>query len=217
MSAFTPAQRERLERAAASLGIELGDEGVAKFERLTGLLLEWNERVNLTALKTVDDIVDKHYIDSLYGHPLLPPNGFVLDIGTGAGFPGVPLKIAAPERRLLCIDGTGKKITFVQTVIKDLGLKNITAMHQRAEDKAFIFGLRGQFDGVTARAVTDTAALAALAEPYLKKGGVLVLFKGTDEAEAMRGKSFPGFGAAKLHAYVLPAGDKRALLELIKK
>lgn len=217
MSVFTDEQRGRLAGVAASLGIELGGEGVAKFERLTALLLEWNERVNLTALKTVDDIVDKHFIDSLYGHPLLPHDGFVLDIGTGAGFPGVPLKIAGPGRRILCIDGTGKKIAFVQTVIKELGLKNITAMHQRAEDKGFVFGLRGQLDGVTARAVTDTAALAALAEPFLKKGGVLLLYKGTEEAEAMQGKALHGFGPAKLHTYTLPAGDKRALLRLERK
>lgn len=214
---FTGAQRKRIEDAAASLAIELGDDGIVKFERLADLLLAWNERVNLTALKTMDDIVDKHFIDSLYGHPLLPKHGFVLDIGTGAGFPGVPLKIAAPDRRLLCIDGTGKKITFVQTVIKELGLKGISAMHQRAEDKGFIFGLRGKLDGVTARAVTDTAALAALAEPFLKKGGVLLLYKGTEEAEAMQGKPFTGFSPAKLHTYTLPAGDKRALLELIRK
>lgn len=218
MSALlTPAHRQRLAAAAQAVGATLGEADLDRFERLTALLLEWNERVNLTALKTVDDIVDKHYVDSFYGHPHLPAAGFVLDIGTGAGFPGVPLKILAPARRVLCIDGTGKKITFVQTVIRALGLQGITAMHQRAEDKGFVFGLRGQVDGVTARAVAATEALAALAAPYLRPGGVLVLYKGVDEAESVAGKALPGYGPAALHAYALPAGDRRALLVLPRK
>jgi 16S rRNA (guanine527-N7)-methyltransferase len=213
---FTEAQRNRLQSACAQIGLDANDELIGQFETMAGMLLEWNQKINLTGLKTVDEVLDKHFIDSLYGHPHVAPTAFVLDIGTGAGFPGLPLKLAAPGRRVLMIDGTGKKIQYVNEVIKALGLKNASAMHQRAEDQGFRFGLQGQVDVVTARAVAATKELVSLGEPFLKKGGKMLLYKGVDEAEAMAKQKFAGFAAAVLHRYELPAGDKRALLELIR-
>ncbi len=215
---FTDEQRARLRKAAETFGLSLSDEQVAQLEKATDMLLEWNERINLTALKTVDDVVDKHLIDSLAAGSHIGPNAFVLDIGTGGGFPGVPLKIASPDRRLLLIDGTAKKVNYVQTVIQALGLQNITAMHQRAEDKGFQFGLSGQLDVVTARAVARTEELLKLASPYLKKGGRAVLYKGIAEAEeVMEGAKFAGYQAPDLHLYELPKGDRRALLVFTRK
>jgi 16S rRNA (guanine527-N7)-methyltransferase len=211
---FTPAQRARLSAGAAAAGAPLGDADLDRFDKLAAMLLAWNEKFNLTALKTVDAVVDKHFLDSLWGHARLPAKGLFLDIGTGAGFPGIPLKIAGPGRRLVLIDGTAKKIGFVNAAVKELGLDNISGLHQRAEDQAFQFGLAGHVDGVTARAVAATDELARLAKPFLKVGGLLLLYKGVDEAQAVAGRSFPGYKGATVSFYELPEGDKRALVEL---
>jgi 16S rRNA (guanine527-N7)-methyltransferase len=215
--ALSEAQKSRLVSAARDFGANLGEAGLAQFDRITDLLLEWNARINLTGLKDVDDIVDKHYIDSLAGHPHIAPDAFVLDIGTGAGFPGLALKIAGPQRRLLLIDGTQKKITYVQTVIRELGLQGISALAQRAEDKAFQTGLQGHLDVVTARAVAATETLIALGTPFLKRGGRLILYKGMAEAEETLTRNWNGFERPELHPLTLPRGDQRAILVFRRK
>ena len=211
---FTATQRERLTDSARTYGIALDDTQVQQCERITDLLLEWNQRINLTGMKTVDDVLDKHIIDSLAGHPHVRDDAFVLDIGTGGGFPGLPLKIAGPRRRLLLIDGTAKKITYLTQLIHELGLQGISAMHQRAEEKGFQFGLSRQVDVVTARAVAATPELLKLGAPYLKPGGLLLLYKGVSEAEEVMAGREQGaaFHPPELHRYTLPAGDERALL-----
>lgn len=211
---FTPEQRARLRDGAAAAGVTLDGEALDRFEKLAAMLLEWNAKFNLTALKTAGAVIDKHFIDSLYGNAHVPEQGFVLDIGTGAGFPGIPLKIAAPGRRFLLIDGTAKKIGFVNAAVRELGLTGITGRHQRAEEPDFQAGLAGQADCVTARAVAATPELVKLARPFLKPGGALVLYKGVEEAEAVAGKNFPGFTGATVSFYRLPAGDRRALVVL---
>lgn len=211
---FTEPQRERLVHAVHTFGLTLSEAQVHQCEQITDLLLEWNQRINLTGMKTVEDVLDKHIIDSLAGHPHIRNNAFLLDIGTGGGFPGLPLKIAAPARKVLLIDGTAKKITYLNHVIDALELPGVSAMHQRAEDKGFQFGLSRQVDVVTARAVAATPELLKLGAPYLKPGGVLLLYKGVTEAdEVMAGaQKSPDFHAPTLHRYTLPAGDERALL-----
>ncbi len=213
---FTPAQEERLRTTAAEFGAPLDDRQVALLARMTALLMEWNARFNLTAIRTVDEILDKHILDSLGGHRHFGAQDFILDVGTGAGFPGLVLKIAGPDRRLLLIDGTGKKITYVQAVIRELGLERIAAMQQRAEDPAFRMGLRESLDAVTARAVAKADELVRLGEPYLKPGGRLVLYKGPAEADAIAAARYPGFEPPSVHAYRLPAGDERALAVLTR-
>jgi 16S rRNA (guanine527-N7)-methyltransferase len=214
---MTEAQRGRLIDWGARFGATLARDDVAAFDRIAAMLLEANERVNLTGLKTVDEVVDKHFIDSLAGHRHLGQSDFFLDIGTGGGFPGLPLKLAAPDRRALLIDGTEKKIRYVQEVISALDLRHISALHQRAENKGFQFGLEGQFDAVTARAVAKIPVLAKAATRYLKPGGVLLLYKGVQEAEAAAGKTWPGYGPPEVHFYELPEGDRRALVLLRKE
>lgn len=211
---LSQAQQDRLREAAKQYGVELSGPQVAQFNRMTELLLEWNEKINLTAIKTPDDVVDKHYIDSLAAHALVGENAVVLDIGTGAGFPGLPLKIAGPGRKVIMIDGTGKKITYVQTVIQELGLENASALHQRAEDTGFQFGFGRLADVVTARAVAPVDELVKLGQPFLKPGGKLLLYKGVDEADAVKAKTWKGFQPTKVSYYALPAGDRRALVEL---
>lgn len=211
---LSQAQHDRLREAAKQYGTELSAEQITQFDQMTELLLEWSEKINLTAIKTPDEIVDKHYIDSLAANALIGDKAVLLDIGTGAGFPGLPLKIVSPGRRVILIDGTGKKITYVQAVIQALNLENTSALHQRAEDPGFQHGFGKLADVVTARAVAAVDELVTLGRPFLKPGGKLLLYKGVEEAEAVAGKTWKGFQPAKISYYALPAGDRRALVEL---
>lgn len=204
-------QKDRLREAAQQFYAPLCDLQVVQFERLADMLCEWNQRFNLTAIRDMDGIVDKHFIDSLAANPHIADDAFVLDVGTGAGFPGLPLKIAKPSRRMVLIDASQKKVGFVQAVIRELGLTGISALHQRAEDAAFRFGLTDQFDTVIARAVAKATQLVPMLLPYAKKGGRIILYKGPMEAEAISRETWTGVHRPNIVPYRLPAGDERVL------
>lgn len=214
---FTPEQQARIRAAGQAAGVMLSDKQLDAMSTYADLLAEHGKTMNLTAIRDADGVVDKHFIDSLAGDRLFPEAGVILDIGTGAGFPGLVLKIARPERRLILIDGTAKKIAFVNTVITALGLTNISALHQRAEDSGFQFDMAGQMDAVTARAVAPIDELVDLAREFLKPGGRLVLYKGVDEAEAAKPRTWKGFLPCKVDFYELPAGDRRALVSMVRR
>lgn len=176
-------------RAGASLlGLPLADEQVRQFQRYFELLTEWNERFNLTAITQVDEVQVKHFLDCLAGwppmleetgqtHPLVRPL-HLADIGTGAGFPGLPLKIVAPRLKLTLVDGTGKKVQFLRHVVDALALRNVEVVQGRAEELGHSSTFRGQFDLVTARAVAPLNTLAEYLLPFVRRGGYAVLYKG---------------------------------------
>ncbi len=210
---LTDEQRDRIAAAGQRLGLSFSAEQFKQIDTTCQLLMEWNGKMNLTAIRDLDGIVDKHFIDSFYGHPHMGEKDLILDIGTGAGFPGLALKIAAPSRRVIMIDGTGKKIGFVQTVLRELGFPPESAIQQRAEDKGFQFGLAAQFDVVTARAVAKIDKLAELAAPFLKlRTGKLVLYKGPAEATDAAQIAPERFSKPEIVNYRLPEGDERAIL-----
>lgn len=142
------------------------------------LILEWNEKINVTAIKDEKEFIIKHFIDSLTINQLIQGGERVLDIGTGAGFPGIPLKIYNPEKRFTLIDSVNKKITVLNDVIDKLKLENIEALHIRAEDLAKNAKYREQFDVVTTRAVSSLATIAEYMLPFVKIGGKAVCMKG---------------------------------------
>ncbi len=160
------------------LNIKISTEQLEKFEIYTKLLLEWNEKFNLTAIKSHDEIIDKHYIDSLSVKDFVSENGKMIDIGTGAGFPGVPLKIFYPETELVLVDSTQKKVNFLNVLIKELDLKNTTALHARAEELAKNPDYREKFDFVLSRAVANLRVLCELCLPFAKIGGSFISLKG---------------------------------------
>jgi len=167
-----------------------GAESIPPFLRLRQELLDWNTRVNLTAITDPVDVLLKHFLDSL---TLLEGCGSkrarVLDIGAGAGFPGLPLKLARPQWEIVLLEATGKKVTFQRHIIETLGLQAIEAVHGRAEEIAHQPIYRGSFDLVTARAVASLPALLEYAAPFCRVGGQILLPKKGDlAAEFEQGK-----------------------------
>lgn len=151
----------------------------AAFDRYAEILTERNEKVNLTAITDPDEIRVKHFTDSLAAIELIKTGATVLDIGSGAGFPGIPLKIARDDISVTLLDSVNKKVAFMNDVIADLGLKNIEAVHARIED----FPHKGEFDVAVSRAVAELTTLAEYALPFVKVGGTFVAYK-SEKAEA---------------------------------
>ena len=178
-----PGLREELRNGSTSLGIHLDDEAISRFDLYIRLLQSWGQRMNLSSRLQSREIVVTHFLDSLAGLPLIGggEGGRVLDLGTGAGFPGIPLKIARPGLEVTLLDGTGKKVTFCREVIRETGLSGISAEWGRAEDLARDPAYAGAFDCVASRAVAKAASLVSLSLPFLKPSGSILLYKGRPE------------------------------------
>ena len=168
--------------AKNELHLNLTEKESTDFELFKNELIEWNSRLNLTAIRTPEEIDKKHFLDSLTLLHLIPENTKTLaDIGTGAGFPGIPLAIIRPDIQITLIESIGKKCKFLEHIKEILNLKNIEIVNARAEEVGKHIDYKNRFDIVTARAVTKIEELALLAIPLLKKEGVLLAQKGTLE------------------------------------
>jgi 16S rRNA (guanine527-N7)-methyltransferase len=146
-------------------------------------LLKWNQKINLTAIRTEKEIVLKHFLDSLSVFPHLPKISSLLDIGSGAGFPGIPLKMIQPSLEVTLIDSVQKKVDFQRHIIRTLGLKGIVAIHGRIQDKDILQCLGDRFDAAIARAFSDLKTLLTLVFPLLKTGGFVLAMKGESVEE----------------------------------
>lgn len=166
------------EMALAKLGIKLNDTQVEQFSIYADLLIEWNERVNLTSITDPQEIVIKHFIDSLTLGRFMEAHKLA-DIGTGAGFPGIPLKILHPELHVFLVDSLAKRLDFLKVVIDQLGLHHVETVHSRAEDFGRDSKYRESFDRVTSRAVARLPILLEYAVPLLKKNGLFLAAKGS--------------------------------------
>ena len=199
-----------LKQALGSLQQSYPDGAAAKFATLLAELEKWNRRVNLTAIREPEDMIVAHLLDSLVTRPLLEGTT-VLDVGTGAGFPGLPLAIAEPSRQFTLLDSNRKKIMFVQHAAGELGLDNVTPVKHRSEDYA-----PGQrFDTVIARALATLPRLVEIAGHHVGEGGVFVALKGrypAEEVEQMQNTPWacavtelkvPGLDVGSRHAVLL--------------
>src|SRR6266849_6177037 len=168
------------------LGLELTEQQLEQFLRYRQELLDWNRRINLTAITDPGEVLIKHFLDSLslllvYDRPA----AHLLDIGAGAGFPGLPLKIVRPQWHIVLLEATGKKVRFLQHVLETLQLRDVVAVHGRAEELAHKDEYRASFDLVTARAVASLSTLLEYAAPFCRVGGQIILPKKGDLVEEL--------------------------------
>jgi len=172
--------RDILDQAAQEYGILLNDEQMISFTRYFDILVEWNQRVNLTAITSPQDVAVKHMIDSLscYDDAIFKNGAKVIDVGTGAGFPGLPLKIFRPDLKLTLFDSLNKRILFLQAVAEDLGINDIEFIHSRAEDGGKNKQLRECYDIVVSRAVARLTVLCEWCLPFVAIGGFFIALKG---------------------------------------
>lgn len=169
------------------LEIQLSEKQNAQFDRYYELLVEWNKVMNLTGITEYEEVNEKHFVDSLSIVKTVDMKHItsVMDVGTGAGFPGIPLKIVFPHLQVVLLDSLGKRVKFLNTVIEDLGLTSITAVHGRAEDYAKQKEYREQFDLCVSRAVANLATLNEYCLPYIRVGGIFVSYKSGEVDEEL--------------------------------
>ena len=214
---------EQLKRKSEALNIVLNEKQLAMFETYYEMLVEKNKVMNLTAITEKNEVIDKHFIDSISLKKAMDVTKpvKVLDLGTGAGFPGIPLKIAYPNLQVTLLDSLNKRIKFLQEVIEELSLEEIDAIHGRAEDYAKQSGYREQFDICVSRAVANLATLSEYCLPYVKQGGCFISYKsGAVQEELEQSKKAIkelGGRVKEVIPFVLPDTDIERTFVVIEK
>ena len=194
-----------------------------QFHKYYELLMEWNKVMNLTAITEYNEVADKHFVDSLSIEKAVDLSKIdrVIDIGTGAGFPGIPIKIVYPHLHIILLDSLNKRVNFLNTVINELGLNNIEAVHGRAEDIAKKKEYREQFDLCVSRAVANLATLSEYCIPFVKKNGMFVSYKSGNIDEEVKKSSnavkILGGSVEEIVKFQLQNTDLKRALVKIKK
>lgn len=205
------------------MGIDLSEKQLLQFEKYYELLTEWNSFMNLTAITEHEEVLKKHFLDSLSIVKAVKMEDIhtVMDIGTGAGFPGIPLKISYPHLKVVLLDSLGKRVKFLNHVINELGLEDISAIHGRAEDFARQAEYREQFDLCVSRAVANLSSLSEYCLPYTRKNCLFVSYKsGKVEEElenAKRAISLLGGKVEHVSKFMLTDAGERALVVIRKE
>lgn len=212
-----------LEQKLGELGIKQDQNQLERFHKFYQLLIEWNKVMNLTGITEYEDVVKKHFVDSLSIIKAIDLSGIhtVIDVGTGAGFPGIPLKIAFPHLRVVLLDSLNKRIKFLDEVISQLGLTEIRTIHGRAEEYARKEEYREQFDLCVSRAVANLSTLSEYCLPYIQVGGIFVPYKSgeiDDEVEqSKKAVRILGGNIKDVMKFELPGTDIHRSFVLIHK
>ncbi len=211
-----------LRQKANESQIKLDENQIDSLRRYYELLVEWNQKMNLTALTEPEDVALKHFCDSilLLSYADIPLNSSLMDVGTGAGFPSLPIKIVRPDIKLCLLDSLNKRLIFLQEVVNELNLNDVQIVHARAEDGARKKELREKFDFATSRAVAQLNVLSEYCLPYVKVGGAFLAMKGKySEEEISNSKNaikLLGGKIEKVDTYNLIDGSERTIINIKK-
>ena len=181
---------KKMKESLKELNIEISEKQLNQFYNYMNILIEWNKVMNLTNITEPEEIIQKHFVDSLTILKSIKENDSIIDVGTGAGFPGMPIKIVFPETRITLLDSLNKRIKFLEEVTNKLELKNIETIHGRAEEVAHNKKYREKYDIAIARAVAPLNVLSEYLLPFVKIGGYAICMKGVKgKEEAEEGKN----------------------------
>ena len=211
----------KMKQKAEEIDIDLNVEQLWKFYSYMELLIEWNEKINLTTIIEPEEIILKHFIDSLTIYKYIEKDNKVVDVGTGAGFPGIPLKIANPELKITLVDSLNKRLNFLQDVIDKLQLKNVEIIHARAEEFGQNKKFREKFDIATSRAVANLSTLSEYLIPLVKLNGKCICMKAGDAdqeiEEAKKAINVLGGTIKEVENFMLPQSDIGRTIIIINK
>ena len=209
--------KEKLVKKCPEITEKMGQQ----FEEYMKLLLEWNEKINLTAIIEEDDIILKHFADSLTISKYIKEGKSVVDVGTGAGFPGIPLKIAREDVNVTLVDSLNKRLLFLQDVIEKLGLQKVETLHFRAEEFGQNKKYRESFDIATSRAVANLSTLVEYLLPLVKVGGICICMKGSEVKEELeeskKAIQILGGEIEEIEEFTLPESDIKRNIVIIRK
>lgn len=211
----------KLETVVKNLGINLTNNMVDKFYKYMNLLIEWNEKMNLTAIVEPNEVIVKHFLDCLTIEKYIGDNRKIIDVGTGAGFPGIPIGIVKQDCNIVLMDSLNKRINFLNEVRCETNLRNIDTVHARAEELSNNKNYREKFDIATSRAVASLNVLLEYMLPFVKVGGYVICMKGSNVEEEInnskRALEILGGEIEKVDTFNLPNTDYGRNIVIIKK
>ena len=200
---------------------KINNNQLEMFYKYMQLLLKWNEKINLTAITDENEIILKHFVDSLTVLKYIKENDKIIDVGTGAGFPGIPIAIMMPNVKITLLDSLNKRINFLNEVIKELDLKNVETIHSRSEDCGKDMLYREKYDIAIARAVANLSTLSEYLLPFVKIGGKMICMKGSEIEEELKNAQYAikvlGGKIIARDEFTLPESDIKRNIIIVEK
>ena len=213
--------KEKMIELSNKINVKITDKQIEQFYKYMNLLLEWNEKINLTAITETEEFILKHFIDSMTVLKYIKNNSSIIDVGTGAGFPGIPIAIMRNNSKLTLLDSLNKRIIFLDDVCEKLKINNIETIHERAEDYGQNKSERNKYDIAISRAVANMTTLVEYLIPFVKVGGYCICMKGSDIEEELEQAEFAikelGGKIEKIDSFCLPDSDIERNNIIIKK